>query len=108
MEQISISEKRGANYTLLEISGSVNAYTIADLQNRTYTIIQENNLVLDMSNVFELDSSGMALLMGLFNAGKESEKKLYLLNMSPPAQKTVLETGFIDAFNVINSVTEVT
>ncbi len=109
MEALTINEKRGANYILLELNGALNAYTLSDFQNRVYGIIKETNLVLDLSNVFEIDSSGMGVLFAVFNDGLETEPKhrLYLLNMSPQAQKTVSDTGFIDAFNVIGSVTEV-
>ena len=107
MEALTITEKKGANYILLELNGAINSYTLADFQNRVYSIIQETNLVLDLSNVFEIDSSGMGVLFAAFNDGREVGKRLYLMNMSPQAQKTVSDTGFIDAFDVISSVTEV-
>ncbi|MBQ9627614.1 MAG: hypothetical protein IJR40_10620 [Treponema sp.] len=46
-------------------------------------------------------------MFAAFNDGREAVKRLYLMNMSPQAQKTVSDTGFLDAFNVISSVTEV-
>lgn len=109
MEALTINEKRGANYILFELSGSINAYTLAEFQSRVYSAIKETNLVLDLSLVDEVDSSGMGVIMAAFNDGLETETRhrLYLLNMSPQAQKTVTETGFIEAFDVIGSVTEV-
>ena len=107
MELLSINEKRGANYVMFELNGSINSYTISDFQTRVYAVIKESNLVLDLSTVFEIDSVGMGVIMGAFNDGLESGKKLFLLNMSPQAQITVSNTGFIDAFNVISSVAEV-
>lgn len=107
MEALTITEKKGANYILLELNGAINAYTLQEFQNRVYSIIKETNLVLDLSNVFEIDSSGMGVLFACFNDGREAGKRLYLMNMSPQAQKAVSDTGFLDAFNVISSVTEV-
>ena len=107
MEALTITEKKGANYILLELNGAINSYTFAEFQTKVYAIIQETNLVLDLSNVFEIDSTGMGILFAAFNDGRESGKRLYLMNMSPQAQKTVSDTGFLDAFNVISSVTEV-
>ena len=107
MEALTITEKKGANYVLLELNGSINAYTLAEFQNRVYAAILETNLVLDLSNVFEIDSTAMGVLFACFNDGFEVGKRLYLMNMSPQAQKTVSDTGFLDAFNVISSVTEV-
>ena len=45
MEQLNITEKKGANYILLELKGGVNAYTIGDLQSKVYTDIQTTNLI---------------------------------------------------------------
>lgn len=107
MEQLTIVEKKGANYALYELSGSCNSYTISDLQNKLFAKIKETNVVLDMSQILDMDSSGMGLLMATFNDGLEVGNKLYFMNMSPYAQKTVQDTGFMEAFNVIQSVTEV-
>ena len=109
MEALTIIEKKGANYILLELTGSINAYTLSEFQNRIYSAILETNLVLDLSQVDEIDSSAMGVIMAAFNDGLETDPRhrLYLLNMSPQAQKTVTDTGFVDAFDVIGSVTEV-
>lgn len=107
MELLTINEKRGANYIMFELNGSINSYTISDFQTRVYSTIQDSNLVLDLSNVFEIDSVGMGVIMGAFNDGLESGKKLFLLSMSPQAQIAFSNTGFIDAFNVISSVAEI-
>ena len=87
MEALTITEKKGANYILLELNGAINSYTLTEFQNRVYSIIKETNLVLDLSNVFEIDSSGMGVLFAAFNDGREVGKRLYLMNMSPQAQK---------------------
>ena len=78
MEALTITEKKGANYILLEMNGAINSYTLQEFQNRVYSIIKETNLVLDLSNVFEIDSSGMGVLFACFNDGREAGKRLYL------------------------------
>lgn len=107
MEQLAIVEKRGANYILFELTGSVNSYNIDELQNRVFEEIKTNNVVLDLSQIVDIDSTGMGMLFAAFNDSLESGKKLYLMNMSFSAMNTVKETGFLEAFNVIQSVTEV-
>ena len=37
MDQLTIREKVGANYMLLELSGALNAYTVAELQDKVFT-----------------------------------------------------------------------
>lgn len=107
MEQLTVTEKRGANYILFELVGSCNSYTIGDLQEKIFDEITRTNVVLDLSQVFMIDSTAMGMLFAAFNEGYDLGFKLYLMNMSFSAMNTVKETGFLDAFNVIQSVTEV-
>ena len=107
MEQLAITEKRGANYVLYELTGSANSYTVGELQEKIFEEIKGNNVVLDMSQVTDIDSTGMGMLFAAFNDGLESGYKLYLMNMSFTALNRVKDTGFLEAFKVIQSVTEV-
>ena len=59
MEQITITEKDGANYHLYELEGALNAYTLGEFQDTLYDAVQKNNIVLDMSRLIELDASGI-------------------------------------------------
>lgn len=107
MEQLRVTEKHGSNYILYELFGDCNSYTISELQVKLFDSIQETNVVLDLSQVIDVDSSGMGMIMAVFNDALECGKKLYLMNLSPSAHKTVNDTGFMEAFNIIQSVTEV-
>ena len=107
MEQITITEKDGANYHLYELEGALNAYTLGEFQDTLYDAVQKNNIVLDMSRLTELDASGIGLLMAAFNDSEEAGHKLYFMTMSNEADKAIAATGFKYVFNLINSVTEV-
>jgi Anti-anti-sigma regulatory factor (antagonist of anti-sigma factor) len=107
MEQLTITEKSGANYLLFELDGALNTYTLAEFQQKVYGAIQKNNVVVDMSKVVGIDSSGIGVLMAAFNDGEETGFKLYLMALSNESEKAIDETGFKNVLNVINSVTEV-
>ncbi|WP_318663663.1 STAS domain-containing protein [Treponema sp.] len=107
MEQLTITEKSGANYALFELVGSCNSYTVGDLQAKIFETIKRTNVVLDLSQVITMDSTGMGMLFAGFNEGLTTGYKLYLMNMSFSVTNTVKETGFLEAFNVVQSVTEV-
>lgn len=107
MELLAINEKRGANYILFELTGACNSYTANEFKNRVYNNIKETNVVVDLENVTEMDSTGIGILFAGFNDGLEVGHRLYLMNMSPSAHKAVQDTGFLDAFRVIQSVSEV-
>ena len=107
MEQLSIVEKDGANYHLYELYGALNAYTIGEFQKTLYEAVQHNNIVLDMSNVIELDPTGVGFLMAAFNDSVDAGFTLYFMSISSETERALNSTGFKQVFNLINSVTEV-
>ena len=107
MDKLAIIEKEGANYFLYELEGALNAYTIGEFQNTLYQAVLENNIVLDMSELVELDNSGIGFLMAAFNDSVDAGHKLYFLSMSNEAEKALAATGFKSAFNIVNLVTEI-
>ena len=107
MDTLKITEKRGANYILLELGGVISSYTFSDFREKAYTYIQENNLVVDLSNVQSTDSSGLGVFMATFNDGIETGRVFYIMNPSVEALNAINSTGFTDTFNIIHSVTEV-
>lgn len=107
MEKLTIIEKDGANYHLFELTGALNAYTLGEFQNTLYDAVQKNNIVLDMSKLIELDSSGTGVLVAAFNDAEECGHKLYFMSVSNEADRSIASTGFKNLFNLINSVTEV-
>lgn len=107
MESISIVEKNGPNYALLEVAGTVNSYTYTEFQEKVYSLIKETNLVLDLSRVVNLSSSGLGVLMAAVDDGEEGGHKLYVMNPSEIVRLAIESTGFSEMFPVIYSLTEV-
>lgn len=106
MELLTVNKKEGANYMLYTLSGALNAYTVANIQQSLYDTIEKENVVIDFSSVIELDSSGMGMIMACHNDAEEYHTKLYLMSLSNEVDKVILSTGFKDLFRIINSVTE--
>lgn len=107
MEQLSIVEKEGANYFLYELTGALNAYTLGEFENTLYQAVLKNNIVLDMSELIELDPSGLGVLMAAINDSVEAGYTLYFLTPSNEAEKAIASTGFKSLFTIINAVTEI-
>ncbi len=107
MDQLSIREKKGANYVLLELNGACNAYTITEFREKVYANMPNTNVVLDMSGVTQVDSSGMGIILAGFNDGLKYKTKLFIMNPSDKARYALEKTGFYDTFFIIHSVTEV-
>ncbi len=107
MENVSIVEKNGSNYSLLEVSGTINSYTYTEFQEKVYSLIKVTNLVLDLSRVTNLSSSGLGVLMAALDEGEELGNKLYIMKPSEVVRLAIESTGFSDMFTVIYSLTEV-
>ncbi len=107
MDTISVLEKTGANYVLLEIAGTVNSYTYTEFQNRAYSLVKKTNLVLDMSKVVNISSAGLGVLIAATEDAKDSGFKLYLMNPSEIVRTAIESTGFREMFTIIHSLTEV-
>lgn len=107
MENISIVEKSGSNYALLEVSGTINSYTYTEFQTKVYDLIKKTNLVLDLSRVTNLSSSGLGVLMAALDDGDAVGNKLYVMKPSEVVRLAIESTGFSDMFTVIYALTEV-
>jgi anti-sigma B factor antagonist len=107
MENISIIEKTGSNYSLLEVSGTINSYTYTEFQEKVYSLIKVTNLVLDLSRVTNLSSSGLGVLMSALDDGETAGNKLYVMKPSEVVRLAIESTGFSEMFTVIYSLTEV-
>lgn len=107
MELLTVIQKDGSDYKMFELSGGLNAYTLVNIAGKIYEEIKKHNVVLDMSNITELDAAGMGVLMAAHNDCEITGKTLYLLSISNEVDKQLLATGFKEEFNIISSVTEV-
>ena len=107
MEQLTIIEKEGANYKLYDLQGALNAYTLGEFQTKLYEDVLKTNVVLDMSELTELDPAGIGVLMAAYNDAEDNGRKLYFMSLSNEADKAIAATGFKYVFNLITSVTEV-
>lgn len=107
MEQLTITEKNGENYILLELNGVMNSYTTTEFRSKIFLYIIDTSIVLDLSEVHSIDSTGIGIIMAVFNDGIEFKHKLFLMNPSPEVRQAIDDTGFADTFVFIHSVTEV-
>ena len=107
MEQLKLLEKKGANYVLLEASGTINSYTFSEFRAKLYSLVRDTNVVVDMSLVTNIDSSGLGVILAAFNEAEDSGYRFYIMRPSIEARKALDSTGFTDTFSLIQSVTEV-
>ena len=77
------TEKKGPNEVLVRASGRIVSSSTALLQAALRPLISENRLVvLDLTSVSYLDSSGLGSIVGLWVAGKRNKCDLKLIRLN--------------------------
>ncbi len=107
MDNLIITETKAEPYTLLAVDGTINSYTYGDFENKIYAAIKEKNLVLDLSKVTNMSSSGLGVLMSAHDDGEENGNKIYILNPSDVVKMAIDSTGFSDMFTIIHSINDI-
>lgn len=107
MDQLTVHEKTGPNYKLLELSGVFDAYNLAEVSEKIYGYIKDKHVVLDMDKILAMDSAGTGVVLACINDGLANGNKVFIMNPSDAAHHALERTGFYDTFYIIHSVTEV-
>ena len=89
MENLLITEKMNDTFVLLTVAGSINSYTYHEFETKVYSLIKSHSIVLDVSRVINLSSSGLGL------------------NPSEVVKLAIASTGFTEVFPIIHSLDEV-
>lgn len=106
MEQISITVKEATNYILMVVKGSINSYTYTEFQSKVYSLVKDANLCLDLSEVTNLSSAGLGVLMTANEDAQANKHKLFILKPSDIVRMAIDSTGFAELFNIILSAHE--
>ncbi len=106
MDQLQFKEVQSNGNVILEMKGSLNSYTYSDFQDKVYSMIEKNNVILDMNCIENLSSAGLGVLMSAMEMGEEWRHNLYILNPSSIVRMAIESTGYEDMFNFISSQSE--
>ena len=107
MDNLTITEKMNDTFVLLTVAGSINSYTYHGFETKVYSLIKSHSIVLDVSRVINLSSSGLGILMAASEDGTELGHKIYILNPSEVVKLAIASTGFTEVFPIIHSLDEV-
>ncbi|WP_046175782.1 anti-sigma factor antagonist [Domibacillus indicus] len=104
---ISIDVQEQEQQTTIKISGEIDAYTAPKLRETAfpYTEKKETNLVIDLSEVSYMDSTGLGVFVGLFKSLNANDGTMKLVGLSDRLKRLFDITGLADIMN-INSGSE--
>lgn len=92
---MQVTEKKGENSLILEVSGQVDTVTAPELQTSILTAFQKTaNVYLDLSDVAYMSSAGLrALLIGQKTAASKGGK-LIIKGVQDPVMQVFNMSGF--------------
>lgn len=101
---MALKKNRGSNKTKglckLSIDNDMTIYSIDDLKNDFSKEIEVyKEFEINLSDVEEIDSSGIQLLLALKNELMKNEKKFKITAVSGPVEKLIERYGLAECFN---------
>jgi len=96
---------------ILKLVGELNLYNVAKLRNEIYSYIDEKEnskpIVMDMTEVTMMDSSGIALLTHLQRKIKETGTKFFLVNLNNTIMTTLKLSSLDRHFQIFSSISDI-
>ncbi|MCB1317197.1 MAG: STAS domain-containing protein [Leptospiraceae bacterium] len=91
---------------LIEVAGQLDMYCVAQAKSDLNSLVQQNGespkVILDLSDLRTIDSSGIALLANTHKVLGEADRQLYLKNINSRI-KSIFYNSFMDKiFNIID------
>ena len=96
-------------YTIIELSGFLDAHTVNSFENRLREILQagETRVVIDLQGLNYISSAGIGALMALTQHLRKKNGDLVLLRPNDKVFKILDLLGFTKIFNVARNDNEV-
>lgn len=81
--ELTLQTEKTPTETIVHCSGKINSTTAGLLSSTARNLMIETKvLVLDLTNVSYMDSSGLGAIMGIYVSAKRANCKLKLINLS--------------------------
>jgi anti-sigma B factor antagonist len=96
---LTIERQRSGDTVTLLCRGKVVSGTVTILQQEVRPLIEQcKTIVLDLTDVSHLDSSGLGTLVRLFVSAKRAGTQLKLINLSVRVQELLRVTNLLSVF----------
>jgi anti-sigma B factor antagonist len=107
--QMTVDEQIDGDRAVLTVHGEVDVYTAPTLREHVLTAVGDgaSTLVVDLSDVAFMDSTGLGVLVGALKRLRQADGRLVVVCTSEPVLKILTVTGLLDVFGVVGSLDEV-
>jgi anti-sigma B factor antagonist len=104
---MEISIRKEDKATVVVVTGEVDGRTAPQAQEQILPVVQTaSSIVLDMAGVTFMSSAGLRMLLLLYRQATAKNVKVVLAGLSAEIKDTMSMTGFLDYFEVADSVAE--
>jgi anti-sigma B factor antagonist len=109
-EELDISVRKLDGTAVVAVAGEIDVYTSPVLQEQLVQVLRDgsSSIVLDLSEVTFLDSTGLGVLITGLKRCRSAEGDLVLVTAQPNVLKVLEITGLNDVFKVHDSVDDAT
>ncbi|MDL2228663.1 STAS domain-containing protein [Treponema sp. OttesenSCG-928-L16] len=107
MADFEIIEHRLTAYTLFEVTGEIHANNHQDFYRPLRREVFRRDIVLDLSRVSNISSSGIGALISLVENGQEAQRQVFILKPSEIVQMMLDSSGCSDCFVVIQELKDI-
>ncbi len=98
--EIKVTEVEGGS--VASLSGEVDVYTASKLKETLYPLAeqQNTNLIVDLSDVNYIDSTGLGIFIGVLKASEKSSSSLKLKGLNERVKRLFEITGLNEVIDI--------
>lgn len=98
-QQFQVIEEKSQTYAFFQIKGAMNSQNTHEVRRKFLDAAIKNHVLLDLSEVELIVSTGIGLLFEMSEQLSRSGKKLVLIQPSARVQQVISMTGFTEMFS---------
>ena len=106
-DTLSVTKSKSDTFLLCTIEGIIGDNNCRELQRRIRSSACSTTVVIDLSKVPSLSSTGLGALISLIEYAQEAERCFYLMNPSTAVRLLIDSTGFPELFPIIKGLDEI-
>ncbi|MDR1178539.1 MAG: STAS domain-containing protein [Spirochaetaceae bacterium] len=107
METFTMTKSNEGHFTVFEIQGSLDDRNYREFQRRIRSSAFTSHVVLDMSGVERLSSTGLGAVITLIEYAQEAKRRFYILNPSAIVKIVIDSSGLPELFTIVKTMDEV-
>ena len=106
-DNLRLTKSKLDTFLLCSIEGAISDNNYRELQRCLNKSVYKTTVVMDLSKVSCLSSTGLGALISLIEDAKEAERPFYIMSPSHIVRILIESTGFPELFPIIDDLDEI-